>query len=328
MRLIHMSGRSADALGIAAALSIAVTAVPARADDARAHDARAHNDWRAAISKTPTPHEGCFQAAYPALAWTEVTCKSAPKRPYMPRHGKSGRTVGNGDDFAIGVSGLISTATGSFPSVTGLKSETGYGGASNYYSLQLNSNFFTTTACNGGSTASECQGWQQFVYSSSETSAFMQYWLINYGSSCPSGGWEAYQGSCYKNSAAVNVPQLAITGLSGFKIAGTAVSGGTDTMVFTTSSTAYSTTGKDSVTVLAKGWNQAEFNVVGDGGGSNAKFNSGTKVTVEIAVKDGSTAKPTCESDDGTTGETNNLKLGSCTAASGATPSISFTESN
>ena len=39
-----------------------------------------------------------------------------------------------------------------------------------------------------------------------------------------------------------------------------------------------------------------EFNIIGDGGGSEANFNSGTKLTVEIAVNDGSTAAPTCES--------------------------------
>ena len=292
-------------------------------------DAQLHEDWRAAIAQTPTPAEGCFKAVYPGKSWTQVTCKAVPMRPYIPRSGRvTGRTVGNGNDFAAVTSTLTSSAVGSFPTVTGVKSEKGYGGAANTYSLQLNSGFMSTAACNGSSDPSNCLSWQQFVYSSSETAAFMQYWLINYGSSCPSGGWMSYQGSCYKNSAAVTVPQLAITKLSGFKVSGTAVAKGTDTMVFTSASEAYSTTGKDSVVDLATAWDESEFNVVGDGGGSAAKFNKGSSITVQIALKDGATAAPQCEGNDGTTGETNNLTLGKCTTASGATPSVKFTESN
>jgi hypothetical protein len=45
-------------------------------------------------------------------------------------------------------------------------------------------------------------------------------------------------------------------------------------------------------------------------------------------VHDGSTSAPSCVADSGTTGETNNLNLGSCSTASGSTPSIQFTESD
>lgn len=47
-----------------------------------------------------------------------------------------------------------------------------------------------------------------------------------------------------------------------------------------------------------------------------------------ITATSGSTAAPTCISNDGTTGETNNLNLGPCTGTGGATPNIQFTESN
>ena len=100
----------------------------------------------------------------------------------------------------------------------------------------------STAACNGHSG---CLAWEQFVYSSSETSAFMQYGLIDYGNSCPSG-WNSYDGSCYKNSAAVSVPKEPITSLASLKLSGTAVNGGNDTLVFTAGTKAYSTTGKDS----------------------------------------------------------------------------------
>ena len=291
-------------------------------------EAQLRENWRASIAQTPVPQGGCFKAIYPNTAWTQVTCKTAPTRPYLPRSGhRGGYTVGNGNDYAAVVSGLISSGVGTFPVVTGLKSETGYDGQANTYSLQLNSDFFTTSVCNGSSNPSQCLGWEQFVYSNSGV-AFIQYWLLNYGSSCPNGGWMQYEGSCYRNSEGVDVPTQVITQLGHLKLSGTAVSGGIDTLTFTTASEAYSVTGNDSVVYLAKGWNQAEFNVVGDGGGSEAKFNKGTSLTVEIALKDGSSSAPKCEGDDGTTGETNNLTLGSCSTAGGSTPYVKFTESH
>ena len=127
----------------------------------------------------------------------------------------------------------------------------------------------------------------------------MQYWLLNYGSKCPAGGWMAYSGDCYRNSAAIGVPTQVIAQLANLKLTGSAVRGGTDTFVFTTASEAYSTTGSDSVVDLASAWNAVEFNVVGDGGGSSARFNKGSSITVQIALKDGATAAPACKSNDG-----------------------------
>ena len=146
---------------------------------------------------------------------------------------------------------------------------------------------------------------------------------------CPAGGgWNSFEGSCYKNSAAVTVPKEAITKLDTLKMSGSAVKGGNDTLTFTVGTKAYSTSGKDTVTDLATGWNESEFNIIGDGGGSAATFNSGSSITVKVALTDGSTKAPTCGAKDGTTGETNNLKLGTCKGVSGSTPYIQFTESN
>jgi hypothetical protein len=125
----------------------------------------------------------------------------------------------------------------------------------------------------------------------------------------------------------VRVPLQVITQLPYLKLSGQAVQNGIDTLVLTTKSTAYSTTGNDSVVYLATGWNALEFNVVGDGGGSEAVFNTGTSLSDEIVLTDGQTTAPTCKGDDGTTGETNNLDLGSCVASGGASPSVEFTES-
>lgn len=315
--------RTAAAVASVAALLAAGTA-------GAATEAQLQSVWRAAISQTPTPKAGCFTAAYPAVRWTATACVAAPNTPYIPRHGAAGWTnangAGNGNDYAAVANGLISQGVGSFPTVTGVRSEKD--GGSNVYSIQLNSQFFASPACSGATNPNSCLGWEQFVYSSSSQAGFMQYWLINYGSRCPAGGWMSYSGDCYRNSAAVSIPKEAITQLARLNLSGAAVSGGQDTLTFTTASRAYSTTGADSVVTLANYWNAAEFNIIGDGGGSEAKFNRSSSVTVNIALADGSSAAPTCKANDGTTGETNNLTLGPCTASGGSTPSVKFTESN
>ncbi len=317
-------GRFAYAAGLIGAGLVGAMAIPSAYAAPAGNDAEAvaRVNWREAIARTPVPYESCFEAAYPSTDWTEVACVEAPDRVYVPRGNASTQTVGDGHDYAASVSGLMSSAVGSFPTVTGVTSERD--GRPNTYSIQLNSNFMTTPACQG---ISGCQSWEQFVYSSSERSAFMQYWLIDYGNTCPQG-WNSFDGSCYKNSAAVRVPKLPITELASLKLSGSAVANGTDTLVFTTPTKAYSTTGADSVVFLATDWQQAEFNIIGDGGGSKATFNKGSSLTVKVAVTNGTTNAPACVADAGTTGETNNLTLGTCSTAGGAAPYIQFVESN
>jgi hypothetical protein len=287
--------------------------------------------WRAAITHAPTPGTGCYTAAYPLTTWKKVACVAAPNRPFIPRSGGGGGslTVGDGNDYAAVTSTLTSNAVGSFPTVSHLKSEED-DGQQNDYSLQLNSNFMSgDQACAGAFEPSHCLGWLQFVYSSGEEAGFMQYWLIDYtGGSihCPAG-WNSYSPDCWKNSSAVSVPDEAVTQLAQMNMSGTAVNGGLDTLVYTDGANAYTTTGPDSVMYLSEGWTGSEWNIIGDGGGSEAVFNKGTSITVEIQVTDGTTDAPTCEAHDGTTGETNNLDLHKCTATSGAIPQISFIES-
>ena len=290
--------------------------------------------WHQAMAVQPSG-EGCFQATFPSTSWERVACTTAPNRPFATPRAKSTERsanaaatpfiVGNGNDFALHVPGLISSSTGSFPSVTGVTSEND-GGTRNGYSIQLNSNFMSgTAACRG---VSGCLSWAQFVYSSEERAVFIQNWLIGIGR-CPNNTWiNAGGGDCFKNSAAVSAPTLAITGLSGMKMQGTATRGGNDNLTFTGGGQAFRTSEADTVTGLSTAWHESEFNIIGDGGGSEAVFNRGSSVRVEISASSGSTAAPTCISNDGTTGETNNLNLGGCTTAGGATPNVQFTESN
>ena len=315
-------------IGAAAALGLATSVIAAQSPaDAQS---RAQFAWRTRIAHLPVPHGGCFTAAYPSETWSEVACVAAPDTPYMHGHSLrgwyAGVGAGAGIDYTAVSAGLTSAAVGSFPTVTGVTTETGAHKKPNSYSIQLNSQYFASPACSGAAIPAKCQGWEQFIYSNTGK-AFLEYWLINYSATCPVG-WKPLGPDCYLNGAAVQVPTQVISQLALLGLSGQAVAGGIDTLTFTTATNAYSTTGQDSVLGLAGFWKGTEYNIVGDGNGANAAFNIGSNVTVKIALTDGSTAAPMCTGDTGTTSETNNLKVGACKAASGTPPSVSFTESH
>jgi hypothetical protein len=299
--------------------------------------------WRASMEKASVQKNGCFTASFPSAVWQEVPCTTAPNHPHpplsisgravsIPKHnapnGLSGpSTVGNGHDYAAEVtSGLISSATGSFDSVAGVESEADHGNA-NVYSLQLNSNNFTSPTCSTAAVPSACQGWEQFVFEGSG-GAFVQYWLLDYAKTCPSG-WNTLKSDCWRNAAnAVSVPAQPITSLAKLRLTGQAVTGGSDTITMSTASSVFKATNPDSALALAKGWRAAEFNLFGNDGGSQADLNSGVTIDVRTTVNNSTQNAPTCEANGGTTGETSNLNLGSCSAVGGSAPAIKFTENN
>jgi hypothetical protein len=330
------------AAGLVGALALSVASAGDTLDPAQA---QARATWRANIEQIETHAQGCFHASYPNLVWEQVACqyRQPPVRP-VPRKVKGGNAdvVGNGHDYAAAVTGLISKTVGSFPIVLGVRSVEsvgvpafGDGGilGPDEYSLQLNSNFaLGSAACNG---VTGCFVWEQFVYATDyysypytgEAGVFMQYWLINYGDTCPAD-WYAYPPDCYMNSAIVPVPDIPISGLATERISASAVADGNDTLVFSYDRDSWAVSAPDSVVDLATVWNQSEFNVIGDAGGSEAVFNPYSMVWVSVAVSSGTFAAPRCLANDGTTGETNNLNLGSCSALPGPSPSILYPEAN
>lgn len=300
--------------------------------------------WREAIMQTQVPAEGCYQVSFPSTVWEPVECKEAhPNLHPHPvfRDMVGGQVTGNGHDYVAEAAGLISKTLGTFPKVTGVTSEKsvgvpafGDGGilGPNEYTLQINSNFTgTTSACAGHEG---CTVWQQFIYSpdyetKGEAAVFIQYWLIGWGSSaCPRSFASAGGGDCYKNSSFVAAPDMKITSLAGLSLSGAAAAGSNDTVVFNNGTKAYSVNASDSVLDISTVWKESEFNIVGNAGGSRADFNTGSSITVKVALTDGSTLAPTCVANAGSTGETNNLNLGTCSATGGATPDIQFIESN
>src|SRR5580658_10437524 len=110
--------------GLAALFCLSAATAVQAAPASRTADRVFHTAWRAAISKSVLPGEGCFAAEYPGMDWKRVTCGNAPARPLLPASGPHSFVVGNGNDHAAETATPISTATGSFPSIKGLKNET------------------------------------------------------------------------------------------------------------------------------------------------------------------------------------------------------------
>ncbi len=334
-------------LGLALALSVVLmspvkaTAVELRTMTAVQQDTTARakrrlyvqqrQNWRRLMARSQRPKKGCFAATYPSKKWREVTCKTPPNRPYPPRSGVRPQTVGNGVDYSGEVTNNTTQAEGSFDSVNGVTSENDNGTA-NMFSLQLNTNFFSTSSCSGAVNPAACQGWEQFIYSSLYGGVFIQYWMLNYGPTCPAGWW-AYGGHCYTNSVnGTTLPAQSIAALGQMVLDG-AVSGvnGTDDFVtLAIGANVYTATGDNNFPDLTNGWRISEYNVFGDGNGSGATFNTGSTIVVRTAVNSGTPALDATCSLQGFTGETNNLTLvgAPTTFPDVLWPSIVFTESN
>jgi hypothetical protein len=317
--------------------------------------ARVKVAWEKAMRDVRTPHHGCFRASYPALAWHAVKCHTAPPVPLAPARPAGSvshagpATVGNGTDYVAQVSGTINQATGTFPLVSGGIKENGLidnMGTTKYadaFSLQLNSNYLLNPpACTGSSDPSGCSGWQQFVYTYgtsgaaiSTSSIYMEYWLLDYGATCPSGyGHPAGDTvDCYMNSQQSDVPSLTATDLASVAFSGAAAPDGTDEVSMTVGSQAYAVSASDSVLDLAGNWDQTEWGVYGDANLATADFGSGTTLEAATSLVDTSgAAEPACVRaglNDGTTGEKNNLSLATTPSpGSGDLPSVTSLQTN
>jgi hypothetical protein len=322
---VHRIVRRLFAAGVPIAVLLSLTAAAQAADNVASL-----TQWREAIARVDAKAAGCAKASYPSMQWHKVECVAAPAVPFIPRDTRGGSlTVGKGVDFTAAVGpGMIRKTVGSFPKVTGVKTEEGIDGA-NSYSLEINSNYMRTKTCRHSKHYDLCDVWQQFIYSSDNAEAFMQYWLLNWGESCPTG-WTTSFLDCYTSSAAVSVPKEVISKLKTLSFSGAAVEYGLDTLIMYVGETAYKTTGKDNVLYLATAWEVSEFNILGDGGGSEANFNTGSSITVKNQVTNGTKRQAMCQVGTATSGETNNLNLDlhSCFGKGGTRPFIEFTESN
>jgi len=298
--------------------------------------------WQAKIVKEPRPSKGCFTASYPATAWQELTCTRGPSYPAVPkRRPRPPATIGNGNDVSVQAPfGLISKAIGSFDavSVTSESSPIANVGppVADAYTLQINTNFFSTPAC-AGSPNPGCQGWEQFIFGNDGTSGrlHIQYWLLQYNAACPAGWNQIGLGGgsdiyCWKDNSSGDtpVPNQPITSLDDLRLTGE-VTATSDQATLEVAGTPYTVVGDNAVSASG-GWTISEFNVFGyygnADGGSMASFNAGAELTVRNRIDYGGTMAPICVP-VGFTGETNNLLFpGSAPAPSPPGPAMIFFE--
>lgn len=301
------------------------------------------------------PRAGCFEAAYPATSWSRVACVATPNVVFPPRTRSriNPSVIGNGNDYGIDVLPITMLgAIGSFATVSGVKTATScapkyasnnscgtHGLGNNVYSLQLNSNDFSTAACG---KVRYCVGWEQFVYTnqpryySGGGELIIQDWLLSTSSKkikCPpKQNWIASGGDCYKNAPnSVLVPTVPVTQLGDVRLAGSAGSNG-DSVFFSVSGYVYGMKNAqdDGVTDLSDHWTGAEFNVLGNSNGNQAVFNAGATITVRLEAVTGYSTAASCRSNSGTTAEENNLSFIAPPSVVDKEqyPSIVFSESN
>jgi len=155
--------------------------------------AKTREAWRKSLLKLPQPKPGCYTSSFPRVEWKPVPCGAPPPYPMPPARGHHGAfVVGNGTDYAAHpTTATISAVESSFPSVSNGITESGpiaNAGAAlaDTYSLQINTNQFTSGAC-AGSPNPNCKGWEQIVYENNPSAhrAYIQYWLIKYNATCP-----------------------------------------------------------------------------------------------------------------------------------------------
>ncbi|HEY4749521.1 MAG TPA: hypothetical protein VIH60_03940 [Steroidobacteraceae bacterium] len=325
--------------------------------------------WRAVIRNTPVPGGGCFHVSYPDVAWQRVECKEAKPRV----HHASRRPailapayVGDNNDWIAGsTQGLIIEAHGHFflsgvtseTNVTTNSSPSGAITGPNDYSLQINTNRAYTSACEGHVN---CTVWQQFIYATNsqqgESYLFMQYWLYNWGNNCPSNWWHPTGDTvdCYTNSQEiVTSTVIPVTDLGNVMLQGWASpTNGTDfndCVFLDYGGEWFNAVCAASVLDIGSVWTHAEFNVVGDLDSTQAQFNPGSQITVQLGIDNiSNNAPPVCllsadvaasSSFPGpwNTAETNNLTLGACQTGVGPVvngpysfdePYIEFTENH
>jgi len=311
--------------------------------------------WGRNMMMVPLPGAGCFRASYPAAGWTRVACVAPPRVWFPPRtRGPiDPAVIGNGNDYGIDVSPLTMLgAIGSFTSVSGVKAITscpprfakgntcgthGYG--SNVYSIQLNSNNFSTAVC---AKQIDCVGWEQFVYTNQPKdyggggNLIIQDWLLSTAShkiACPrNAGWSRSGDDCVRNAPyAVLVPNVPIADLDQLGLSGSATPSG-DSAFLAVDGYVYGMKNAqhDGITDLSQHWTGAEFNILGNGGGTRAVFNAGSTVTIGLEAITGYNTVPRCRGNAGTTAEENNLSFVAAPAnpPKQQYPSIAFTESN
>jgi hypothetical protein len=286
--------------------------------------------WQQALQQLRVPGIGCFTASYPLVQWLRTQCEAAPHDAYSPVSGHRPQAAGHGIAYTVGdntdytaevSSGSLSSVTGSFDSISPGATEHGqFDGMGpemlNTFSLQLNTNFFASPACTAMQAPNpQCQGWEQFLYSTTFNMVLIEYTLKDYNlntfnANCPTG-WMVTGLDCAMNTFGTGLSSpLTVQDLPGTKLTASASPGGDDTAMLITPSGTAKAVNADDILGLANNWTNVEWGVFGDGGGLNgvADFSPGTTLVARTTFNNGGTTAPLCV-DGGTTAESNNLFL-------------------
>jgi hypothetical protein len=132
--------------------------------------------WQKTMHRTSPPSIGCFNATFPSTKWVEEPCQSA---------GNYSADIGANqypDFYTSGGGKIISSAEGQFTSETNFQAENqaNFPAFANLYSIQLNTNTYSTTF-HGNSV----DAWEQFNFytpNCCSTTDYVQieYVLLNY----------------------------------------------------------------------------------------------------------------------------------------------------
>jgi hypothetical protein len=324
--------------------------------------------WRQKIVQIPREKtNACYRASYPDVVWHEVPCRSMKQKANLPRVSKGVRTnqVGGntGADFTATTTNNITETEGQFDSVT-----TATSGNPTSYTLQTNTAPFNTNTCSGSTATGVfdqpgCQGWEQFVYSTDNGGeVYIQYWLLGWGptsatckapvspecdgSSAFTDGWCPFTGTdasgntwqdCVINgttndgSTGTGIGDVAVGSLTDIVMTSfpADASNSSDNAIATISGSANHVSGANVFPDLSTNWKEVEFNIFGDGGGSELFFEPNTTIEVRTSVASDTTLGPVCTFVS-FTGESDNLTLVGTTSnpPKGNLPSLVFTETN
>ncbi|XTZ17445.1 hypothetical protein ACQSSU_08810 [Micromonospora echinospora] len=298
------------------------------------------------VKETPPEGGGCFTARYPTLVWLERACAPATSGPMLPRTTEQAPppvsdpvplVVGGNAHFVAETpdpTKPIVQAFGTFDEarnmdtvktvnpLTGVVTD----GA---YSLQLNTNFFSTPACADATVPANCQGWMQFVFANQPGGAelFIEYWLRRYDKACPTG-WTPWNYGTGNTDCFIKTPPSTLASVPVGRLDEMELSGDVQGPVPVASlrvgqDVTFNVGSTTDLVKIGANWKQAEFNVFGNGFASEAQFPANAYSKVRTRINYGGTAAPVCV-EAGFTSESNNLNYGSKPTKQGVGPALLF----
>jgi len=228
---------------------------------------------------------------------------------------QTGQVAGIGSDFLAKEPG-ITAASGSFTSVSpGISETDSVKLTADTYTLQLNTNAFSTPLCNG---MVHCNAWVQFAYQNGPNTAGVSTgvveidsFLFGYTQPCPSPYISQGQNECLAVPTSSAFPGIPVSRLADVSLSGAVTGGSLISQLRLKNSDGSSSTWSASLpdsSGLSGQWNSTQFGIYGGHSNSNANFGANTTLEAVTSIVGSSAVAPTCGI-GGLTAEGNNLNL-------------------